>query len=487
VRPLALLLGLLASGGAWSQEPPENVSLFGKRYDAFRSMFAQRGLTVGSLRAFEEMAGDEASEWIVVALGDASNLPKPVGGWRRFVRNGGALLIATDHGDAPSDEFGVKFQPQPVLAAEGVECYPDQKDCPLVDDMTEGSLLFENIDVLALNRSGYLDVFRWAEQMTVARLPRGTTNAEGRNVGGKPVVYGAAEPAGRYLFAADHSLYINETMLNHLDQVLNAPFAANTVDWLIAGRDPKTVKVLFLEDGQPIDEWIDPRYLTGDWPTSTMQEKLQTLDKLLRAVNKLILEQQHRRDPNTGLTLYNQAVKNWESRQRPLAFLQAALWGLAAFLMMTTAAWILGRRQPMAERASAGQNGERPTPPPPYGPKSEDDPAQRSLLDRRRIEMLEESHYVDLARRLSRVWLTQQTGAPPSGPPEEPFVLRNAPPRLRVRWKESWVLATDGDHSPMTLAQFQRFRADLASIQLLLDRQRRTPDPSGFLDLKENA
>jgi hypothetical protein len=247
------------------------------------------------------------------------------------------------------------------------------------------------------------------------------------------------------------------------------------------------LKVLFLEDGQPIDEWIDPRYLTGDWPTSTLQEKMQSLDKLLRSVDRMILEQQSRKDPNTGLTLYNQSIRNWESRQRPTAFLQAALWGLAAFLMMTTAGWLLGRRNRITERATSGQAGDKPTPPPPYGPKSDDDPSQRSLLDRRRIEMLEEGHYVDLARRLSRVWLTQQLGETPSGPVLEHPALRGASWRLKGCWKAAWTLATDGDHPRVTLAHFQRFRADLASIQQLLDRWRRSPESYGTFALKENA
>jgi hypothetical protein len=47
---------------------------------------------------------------------------------------------------------------------------------------------------------------------------------------------------------------------------------------------------------------------------------------------------------------------------------------------------------------------------------------------------------------------------------------------MRGRWREAWALATDADHSAMTLVQFQRFRADLTSIQQLLDRWRRSPE-----------
>jgi len=468
------------------QAPPENVSLFGKRYDAFRSMFAQKSLSLGTLAEFEQIQGDDARRWIVVALGDVSKLPTPLGGWTRFVRRGGALLVASDHGGAPAGaEFNVIFHPQPVLAPPDVECYPaDQRDCPLVTDFKEGSPLFENLEMIALNRSGYLDVLGGFPEWTSATLPRGPTDATGRNVGGKPVIYGAAEGDGRFLFVADHSIYINETMLNQDDDVLNAPFAVNTVSWLINTRDAAELKVLFLEDGRPIDEWIDPRYVSGDWPTSTMQEKLQTLDKLLRAIDRMILEQQARRDPQTGLTLYNQSIRNWESQRPPGAFLRAALWGLAAFVLMATLGWLLGRRAPPPERVAAAQS-DKPAAPPPYGPKMEDDPTHRSLLDRRRIEMLEEGHYVDLARRLSRVWLTQQLGAPPSGPPTEPFVIKGTSPRLRERWREAWRLATESDHPAMTLPQFQRFRADLASIQQALDRSR--PVRRSRSGAKENA
>jgi hypothetical protein len=479
---IAACFAVFAVASAAAQDRPENVSLFGRRYDGFRSMFAAQGLSLAGVPDFTEHAGERPDDWIVVALGDVSALPEPSGGWDQFVRRGGVILVASDHGRAPiGGEFNVTFWPQPVTAAPGVECYPrGQRDCPLLSEFTEGSPLFEGIDDLALNRSGYLDVLRSDRFSTSANLPPGTTDSAGRPIGGKPVIYGAAYGKGRFLFAADHSLFINETMLNEDDLPLNAPFAANAVEWLIADRTRDNLKVLFLEDGKAIDEWIDPRFTKGDWPTSTLQERMQALDKLLQAMNRLVLEQQSRRDPDTGLTMYNQAVRNWESRQPPTRFLQAALWGLAAFLVLTTLAWLLGRRAPATERGAGGKS-DKPTTPPPYGPKSEDDPAHRSLLDRRRIEMLEDGHYVDLARRLARVWLTQQLGAPPSGPPVEPFVLNGASPRLRARWKDAWTLATDADHPPMSLTQFQRFRADLASIQQALDRWRRSPAP------KENA
>jgi hypothetical protein len=386
------------------------------------------------------------------------------------------LLIATDRGVAPAaEEFNVKFIHQPVLAGPGVECYPDQPDCPVVRDFTEGSSLFEGIEVLALNRSGWLQAPEIVPgRSTSARLPEGVTFA-GQPVDGQPVVYGAAEGprGGRFLFAADHSIFINETMLNENDEPLNASFANNVVDWLIAGRETESLKVLFLEDGKAIEEWIDPRYLTGDWPTSTFQEKMKALEDLLRIGNAFIRDQQSQRDPHTGLTRYNQAVRNWESRQRPGSFLKAALWGVAAFLALTTLAWLLGRRRrPLQHQPTAAAADGKPTPPPPYGPKSEDDPAHRSLLDRRRVEMLEEGHYVDLARRLSRVWMTQQLGSPPSGAPVDLPGLRRTNRHLLQRWRQAWTLATDASHPAMSLRDFQKFRADLAALQSRIEAVR---------------
>ncbi|MGL5097798.1 MAG: hypothetical protein ACRDD1_19590, partial [Planctomycetia bacterium] len=65
---------------------------FGRRTDGFRTLFAERGLQLGTT---EELETHRPTDWIVVVLGDV-DLVRRLFDVDSFVRAGGSVLLAAD-------------------------------------------------------------------------------------------------------------------------------------------------------------------------------------------------------------------------------------------------------------------------------------------------------------------------------------------------------------------------------------------------------
>jgi hypothetical protein len=98
-----------------------------------------------------------------------------------------------------------------------------------------------------------------------------------------------------------------------------------------------------------------------------------------------------------------------------------------------------------------------------------DETKSLGLLDARRVELLREGHYLELARGLARHWWRRRFGkSPPAKMPR--LSVANAYLARRhweARLKQAWVLAVDQAHRPMSLKEFHRFRADLAKLNVV--------------------
>jgi hypothetical protein len=82
--------------------------------------------------------------------------------------------------------------------------------------------------------------------------------------------------------------------------------------------------------------------------------------------------------------------------------------------------------------------------------------------------VLEAGHYVDIARRLARLWLERVLdGRPPDGPPRTIVVDGGSRTQAywQRRWNRAWSLATGEPHPAMTLADLNRFRGDLSKLE----------------------
>ena len=452
---LVLLVGVAAA--AQPPRPPQQpqqssreISYFGRRYDGFRQLFQLKGLTLGSKADFDrEAATENASKWVVVALGrlDAVRVPA------EYLPNGGSLLAATDSGSDAFNWLGVRFAAGEVLDPTA----PIAADCPLTGGVSRNDPLFRGVARVAFNRAGYLELqqglptrmLAWfGDEVRVDGQPRHLLTAIARS------------DAERALFVADQSVFINEMFLGTDKKPFNARFCANVVDWLVNGRDPAEVRVLFLEDGEPISEWIDPRYLEGRWPQNRFEENLDFYDELMKAAEKYVGDLQRRRDPETGLMLFDQWIRNLESRLWPGTYIRWGILAASMLLAFAVARWML-QWSPTRIRT----------------PKQETPPiaAKPHFLERRRREMLEGGHYVELARRMSRMWLEQRYGETfAAGNPPEPelrggYFKRRAAQRT---WRRLWDLATGKPADSMSYREFERFRAEMDQLTRSLPRKR---------------
>ncbi|HVJ80838.1 MAG TPA: hypothetical protein VNC50_07180, partial [Planctomycetia bacterium] len=273
-----------------------------------------------------------------------------------------------------------------------------------------------------------------------------------------PVVGAVDGPGGAPvgMFVASPRVFSNGLMLDAQLSPLNAPFAINVVAALAAGRDPAKTKVLFLEDGVAIDEWIDPRYARGDWVTVTWADRARMIDKLIRSSNRLIRSIQNDPDERTGLPRLDHLLHVGQSGSPDGLFLRWGVMAALAVLALVMLRWLWSSRL----------NSE--TQPASPGPARAGSPEQTA-----RQEVVEFGHYVEIARRLAGLW-SRQRGVDLAGPPPPfPGGWRERR-RLRKQWELLGDLAADRPSAPMTWRDFQRFQADLSRFSRMVTNPART-------------
>jgi hypothetical protein len=244
---------------------------FGEGTHAFRAVLNKAN--VKPLQSIADVDRDPAHS-IIIALGKLGSYEEtfcdPVVGLRRFLREGGAVLIATDHHTSPelSRVIGASVNGTFLRAPPGEWCYRnDLIDCPFLEPPTIGlqdaaaflgvatrDALFAGLrGQVATNRPSFLDS-RQFDMPVMARVPAERQFARRELPPGHfpllDVVAGgpAADGHGRILVMADHSIFINDMMLQPDND--NIPFAVNVVRWLADPGGANRTSALFIEDGQ---------------------------------------------------------------------------------------------------------------------------------------------------------------------------------------------------------------------------------------------
>jgi hypothetical protein len=218
-------------------------------------------------------AKDEPKECLIVVLGDPAGLGEDniPGGLNRFLREGGAVLFASDRQTAvdPLPRYGIQISGEIVACNVPWQTYRGSKWCPYVEPIQDDPTgVFADLlsapgvggrKGLATNLTSYLSlddtrlrIFGWS---ILANLPAGCSRLGNRGeviqhfpkelpfaVGG-PVRGGD----GRLLVLADHSIFIN-LMMQQTDNG-NLQFGFRVASWL--NESGKRKKVLFIEDGVP--------------------------------------------------------------------------------------------------------------------------------------------------------------------------------------------------------------------------------------------
>lgn len=217
---------------------------------------------------------DNPEETILVLLGEVNRIPINLD-W--FVRNGGAVLLASDHEILNNDIANLTGHylmghrvytapprapketrvPKDFLYLRGGEIVPQ---CVIVDPTLEGGPdLFWNAPLgkrkaklrVVTNRAGFvgrLDFNNRPGVHVLAEFPIGCWNSLSQGFlqrwDNKRFAVSAEAGKGRLLLLSDHSVFINEMVLQEDNN--NLDFTYQVITWL---KDGKRKKVLFVEDG----------------------------------------------------------------------------------------------------------------------------------------------------------------------------------------------------------------------------------------------
>jgi hypothetical protein len=277
-RPLLLAATLAALALVPAAQIPrfEPPSQFAFQTHVFRRLLFD--LKLQPLDDFPQLTREPADS-LLILLGDTRYLNRAAlpGGLLAFVKEGGAVLVATDR--LPSDEAqreleeaaGVSVRGETFVDPEADEVYAGQPFCPILVPAWVELDLFHSPKLdptarlqVATNAPSCLE--RRGPDLPdsvkpLAWLPR-SAHKEDESLGRPPWVLprpirgvlsgplfavGGPIDNGRILVLADHSIFINEMMLPTDNG--NVEFAYNCLSWLRGEGDTKRHKVLFVEDG----------------------------------------------------------------------------------------------------------------------------------------------------------------------------------------------------------------------------------------------
>ena len=243
-------------------------------YHLFQLLLEQKGLT--SITSFDEAFEYAPSETVMVLVGDLGWINRS--DWSdilSFLRNGGAVLVATDRSVNAPGLFNIKDGP--IEVSDERDAYQGFPDCPRIRKLERSHDLSRNVDQLIGNRSGRIST-TWGRNgswTNVAYLPP----YHGSSGGAKSPVIATMRfddsRSGRLMVAADHSLFING-MLWHGN---NAILALNTTDWLCSDHRRT---LLFLSDGVvvrsgiPLPPPTPPPISPEDIPPFSLEDLAET-------------------------------------------------------------------------------------------------------------------------------------------------------------------------------------------------------------------
>ncbi|HMC63995.1 MAG TPA: hypothetical protein VKI65_03580 [Gemmataceae bacterium] len=260
--------------------------------DAFRSGILHNRHKLRPLRNVNDLEEDPKNTLLLV-LGDTRLLDEPYGGVWKFLTAGGSLLWATDQWAAGYwsrnvgvTPVGLHVQIDPPSAG-----YRKSADCPFVRVLSgQRPPIFEGLNKIATNKPGYLRLTpENPEELKalkpLAGFPKGCGNrALGKFDPFEPVFAVAREwdGGGRVLVLADHSIFINQMILQPDND--NFEFADNCIRWLTGPgqRD----RALLLEDGDIVSNFNVPLEEIGPPPLPSLDELVPRANTLLADLEK---------------------------------------------------------------------------------------------------------------------------------------------------------------------------------------------------------
>jgi hypothetical protein len=287
-------MAALACLAVASSAPAQSTVPVNERFDAFRFILWQRRLDPSPGR---EEAFAKPAKSIVIVFGRTEILER-VGSLKRFVMNGGALMVATDRktGGALERDFGVRVLGYQIEGRDKTSVYRGSETCPLVQSIPDAKpALFPAHHSVASNRPSLLLPVEGSDELhLLAEFPSGCRVVSGNvyvELGNLrfPFAMGGDVGNGRVLILSDHSVFINGMMLESDNG--NFDFAYNCVKWL--SDSGRRSNVLFVDDDTIVTDFKVPLTDIAVPPISPLDAANHVIAALEEddLFNKLILEQ----------------------------------------------------------------------------------------------------------------------------------------------------------------------------------------------------
>ena len=431
---------------------------FGQGTHAFRRILFD--LNMEPLAGPAELSQDPTHTLLIV-LGETDVLDRVPGGLRQFLEEGGAALIATDRAvPRRLQDFGVAVTGSQVRLPPNTvfKSYRDLEECPMLTPAlgaapallatpgVPGGGLFGFLNV-ATNRPSYLLTAR----PLPGRLTRLATlpwkcEVEGPDglmyLVNRPLPFAVGGPVGRgrLLVLADHSLFINEMLLQADNN--NIDFTYNCLDWLAGDREQPRNRALFVEEGDVKTAF--------DIPLKEVAVPLPPEEALVPLADDAVAQMEQENALNRVLL----DLVPFETIWVVLVLLLTALLAGYGFYRLSHSRHRVDLWAPLLEAVLARHA-----------------PAQ-TLMEQRHRALLGRGNLWEPARALARQWFEETGCAPPNGDAAEPGVRVNG--TWWRRWalgrkvRRLWRLAYGAAPVPVPPQEFARLLANLEDVKVAL-------------------
>jgi len=267
-RSFCFLLALLLMDSAvWAQSESESISAqrWAEGFNGFALLCRSLGLE--PLNQNLSSSSIDPQDAILVVLGTNATSDREIARLRRFIRDGGAVLLATD---MPGYFFRgglVIDRPRGYMqASDAQQRFNGFRDCPIVEVFSPDHPITSGLKSVITNRTAGIEL-RASEWEAIATLPE--LSNRGREYEFAVVSKNASE---RLVVCADPSIFSNQMIF----QGDNARFALQMMYWLKQGRRNQ---LIILYENRPISP-EDPQSVAVDFPTPSEDEIWDAIQQL---------------------------------------------------------------------------------------------------------------------------------------------------------------------------------------------------------------
>jgi hypothetical protein len=214
----------------------------------------------------------EPGQMAIIVFGEPATLDRLPGGPRSFVERGGRLLLATDRRTTALErDFGITVSGSLLtIHAQSALAYRELTQCPFVVELKGREPgIFRNLARIATNRPSFLEMTQSLAGRSGALKPLARlqdcmvehTQGAGWLWPEPPRVFaaGGVVGKGRILVLADHSVFINDMMLQTDND--NFELALRAIRWLTepsSPGEPAPRRVFFVDEGAVVTDFKVP-------------------------------------------------------------------------------------------------------------------------------------------------------------------------------------------------------------------------------------